>query len=44
MKGLVFVGWIPNPIGHEVLDDIIFTAQYSTLKAVTPTKEEKEEW
>lgn len=42
-EGFSFVGWIPNPIGHEVLDDIIFTAQYSTLKAVTPTKEEKEE-
>lgn len=43
MKGLVLLVGFLNPIGHEVLDDIIFTAQYSTLKAVTPTKEEKEE-
>lgn len=42
-EGFCFVGWTPNPIGYEVLDDIIFTAQYSKLKSATPTKEEKEE-
>lgn len=27
--GYEFIGWEPTPIGHEVLDDCVFTAKYS---------------
>ena len=31
-EGYSFIGWNPNPVGHEVQEDIIFTAQYTKDK------------
>ncbi len=36
-----FIGWTPNPIGHEVQDDIIFTAQYTKINTIEPTTNEE---
>lgn len=40
--GYRFIGWTPNPIGHEVQDDIIFTAQYVKTNTTAPVTEKKE--
>lgn len=37
--GYRFIGWTPNPIGHEVQDDIIFTAQYAKTNTTAPETE-----
>lgn len=34
-KGYEFVGWTPNPIGYEVLDCVVFTAQYTSKETRT---------
>lgn len=42
-EGYNFIGWNPNPIGHEVQEDIIFTAKYTRKNTTAPKEEEKEE-
>ena len=42
-EGYNFIGWNPNPIGHEVQEDIIFTAQYTKTNTTVPKAEDKEE-
>ena len=42
-EGYNFIGWNPNPIGHEVQEDIIFTAQYTRKNTTAPKAEDKEE-
>ena len=42
-EGYNFIGWNPNPIGHEVQEDIIFTAQYTRKNTTVPKAEDKEE-
>lgn len=42
-EGYSFIGWNPNPVGHEVQEDIIFTAQYTKTNTTVPKAEDKEE-
>lgn len=42
-EGYSFIGWNPNPVGHEVQEDIIFTAQYTKTNITVPKAEDKEE-
>lgn len=40
-EGYSFIGWTPDPIGHKVENDIIFTAQYTKTITIAPTKDEE---